>query len=138
MVTTTGEIIGEHQGYARYTVGQRKGLGGGRGRPLYVLGVNPSSNEVVVGTEDELFTRDVVIGDLNWLDSSARVGEELHVQVRHRARAVRGTVTSVSDESIAIELSEPQRAVTPGQSGVLFRGDVVAGGGRIRQSISRD
>jgi tRNA-specific 2-thiouridylase len=138
MVTANGEVIGEHQGYARYTVGQRKRLGGGRGRPLYVLGVKPSSNEVVVGTEEELFTRDVVIGDLNWLDSVAQVGEELYVQVRHRARAVRGTVTSISDGSIAIELSQPQRAVTPGQSGVLYRGNVVAGGGRIRQSISRD
>ena len=132
MVTSGGDVIGEHQGYARYTVGQRKGLGGGRGRPLYVLGVKPSSNEVVVGTEDELFTKDVVIGDLNWLAPAPEAGEQLHVQVRHRARAVRGTVRQVTIDSIAIELSEPQRAVTPGQSGVLYRDDVVAGGGRIR------
>ena len=131
LVTSGGEEIGEHGGYARYTVGQRKGLGGGRGRPLYVLRVLPESNEVVVGEESELSTRDVAIGDLNWLDTEPHVGEMLHVQVRHRARAVAGEVTEVRDV-ITLKLNEPQRAVTPGQSGVLYRGDVVVGGGRIR------
>ncbi len=131
LVNSAGEVIGEHAGYARYTVGQRKGLGGGRGRALYVLGVVPDSNEVVVGDETELDRRDVAIGDLNWLDEEPRIGEELLVQVRHRARAVRGRVVEVGDV-IRLELPEPQRAVTPGQSGVLYRGDVVVGGGRIR------
>ena len=131
LVSSTGEEIGEHAGYARYTVGQRKGLGGGRGRPLYVLRVLPESNEVIVGEEDELSTRDVALGDLNWLDTEPRVGEKLHVQVRHRARAVAGEVIETGDV-IKLQLDEAQRAVTPGQSGVLYRGDVVVGGGRIR------
>jgi tRNA-specific 2-thiouridylase len=131
LVTSHGEVIGEHAGYARYTVGQRKGLGGGRGHALYVLGVVPASNEVIVGAEAELDRRDVVIGDLNWLDAEPRIGEELQVQVRHRARAVAGTVIACSDV-VELQLNEPQRAVTPGQSGVLYRGDVVVGGGRIR------
>ena len=131
LVTSTGDVVGEHGGYARYTVGQRKGLGGGRGRALYVLGVVPERNEVVIGEEDELSTRDVAMGDLNWLDAEPRIGEELLVQVRHRARAVPGRVTETGDV-IRLQLDEPQRAVTPGQSGVLYRGDIVAGGGRIR------
>lgn len=131
LVTSTGDVIGEHGGYARYTVGQRKGLGGGRGRALYVLGVVPESNEVIVGEEEELSRKDIRIGDLNWLDAEPHVGEELLVQVRHRARAVRGTVTAVGDV-VSLELHEAQRAVTPGQSGVLYRADVVVGGGRIR------
>ena len=131
LVSSSGEVIGEHAGYARYTVGQRKGLGGGRGRALYVLGVVPESNEVIVGDEAELSRRDIAIGDLNWLDTEPHVGEELLVQVRHRARAVRGTVTAIGDV-ISLELHEPQRAVTPGQSGVMYRGDGVVGGGRIR------
>ena len=131
LVTSSGEVIGEHAGYARYTVGQRKGLGGGRGRALYVLGVIAESNEVVVGEESELDRREVVIGDLNWLDSEPHVGEELLVQVRHRARAVAGTVIEAGN-TVKLALQEPQRAVTPGQSGVLYRGDVVVGGGRIR------
>ena len=134
LVTSSGEVIGEHAGYARYTVGQRKGLGGGRGRPLYVLGVNPTANEVMVGEEDELLRRDVVLGGLNWLDTIPTPGEELMVQVRHRARAVPGIVRGIDDVTISLELNEPQRAITPGQSGVLYRGDVVVGGGRIRSS----
>lgn len=131
LVSSAGEVVGEHAGYARYTVGQRKGLGGGRGRALYVLGVVPERNEVIVGEESELDRRDVAIGDLNWLDTPPEVGERLHVQVRHRARAVAGRVIDIGEE-MRLELDEPQRAVTPGQSGVLYRGEVVAGGGRIR------
>jgi tRNA-uridine 2-sulfurtransferase len=131
LVTSSGDVIGEHGGYARYTVGQRKGLGGGRGRALYVLGVVPESNEVIVGEEAELARKDIRIGDLNWLDTEPHVGEELLVQVRHRARAVRGTVTAIGGV-VELALHEPQRAVTPGQSGVLYRADVVVGGGRIR------
>jgi tRNA-specific 2-thiouridylase len=131
LVTATGQVIGEHGGYARYTVGQRKGLGGGRGRALYVLGVVPETNLVVVGSEAELERRDVAIGDLNWLDTPPQVGEELLVQVRHRARAVAGRVVAMNEGMIELELRQPQRAVTPGQSGVLYRGEVVVGGGRI-------
>ena len=132
LVTSSGEVVGEHNGFARYTVGQRKGLGGGRGRALYVLGVKPETNEVVIGEEDELLRSDVVLGDLNWLDDAPRVGEEMMVQVRHRARAVSCVVQAVNDETVSLQLHEPQRAITPGQSGVLYRDQIVAGGGRIR------
>jgi tRNA-uridine 2-sulfurtransferase len=131
LVSSAGDVIGEHGGYARYTVGQRKGLGGGRGRPLYVLGVNAQTNEVTVGEEHELLRSDVAIGGLNWLDTPPVVGEELMVQVRHRARAVAGTVREISADLVRVELAEPQRAITPGQSGVLYRKDVLIGGGRI-------
>ena len=132
LVTSDGEIVGEHGGYARYTVGQRKGLGGGRGRALYVLGVHPSSNEVVVGSHDELFRRDVAISDLNWLTTPPHAGENVRVQVRHRARAVDARVEHISDGDLTLTLAEPQRAITPGQSGVIYRGDQLVGGGRIR------
>jgi tRNA-uridine 2-sulfurtransferase len=131
VVTATGEVVGEHAGYSRYTVGQRKGLGGGYRRPLYVLGVRPESNEVVVGSEDELLRAEVTISDLNWLGEKPEVGEAVLVQLRYRARAVPAEVMDVSSDVIALSLKEPQRAVTPGQSGVVYRGDVVAGGGRI-------
>lgn len=132
LVTADGTEIGEHAGYARYTVGQRKGLGGGRGRPLFVLGVNAASNEVVVGEEDELLRNDVAIGDLNWLANPPREGEELLIQIRHRSQAVGARVRSVTTERVELDLIAPQRAITPGQSGVLYRNDVVVGGGRIR------
>lgn len=131
MVTSSGEVIGEHGGYGRYTVGQRKGLGGGRGSALYVLGVNAASNEVVVGAEEELLRSDVIIDGLNWLDQPPHEGEELFVQIRHRAPAVRAHVRAAVADRVELVLTEPQRAVTPGQSGVLYRDEVVVGGGRI-------
>jgi tRNA-specific 2-thiouridylase len=132
LVTSDGTVVGEHGGYARYTVGQRKGLGGGRGRALYVLGVHPSNNEVVVGSHDELFRTDVSIGDLNWLTTPPHAGESVRVQVRHRAAAVDARVERIDAGELTLRLAEPQRAVTPGQSGVIYRGDELAGGGRIR------
>jgi tRNA-specific 2-thiouridylase len=132
LVTSTGEIVGEHAGFARYTVGQRKGLGGGKGRPLYVLGVRAATNEVVVGTSDELNRSDVTLGDLNWLYDAPHVGERMHVQLRHRAGAVACTIDHVTRDKVRLTLETPQRAVTPGQSGVLYRDDRLVGGGRIR------
>jgi tRNA-uridine 2-sulfurtransferase len=131
VVTAKGEAVGEHAGYSRYTVGQRKGLGGGYGRPLYVLGVRPESNEVVVGSEEELLRAEVTISDLNWLGRTPEVGEDVHVQLRYRARAVAARVHDVTADTIVLSLKQPQRAVTPGQSGVVYRDEVVVGGGRI-------
>jgi tRNA-uridine 2-sulfurtransferase len=132
LVTRSGEAVGEHEGYARYTVGQRKGLGGGHGRALFVLGVHPESNEVVVGSHDELFRADVELGDLNWLRSPPQPGEVVQAQLRHRAQAADAVVEAISPDRVTLRLAEPQRAVTPGQSGVLYRGDELVGGGRIR------
>jgi len=132
LVTSDGTVIGQHQGYARYTVGQRRGLGGGFPRPLYVLSVRPSTREVVVGTAAELERDDVVLGDLNWLADPPVAGERVGVQVRHRAPVIPARVVRVDEERIELRLERPERAVTPGQSGVIFRGDVLVGGGRIR------
>ena len=132
MVTASGEVVGTHRGYARYTVGQRKGLGGGFGRPLYVLAVRPKTNEVVVGDASELDRTDVEIGELNWLAEPPVEGERVEVQVRYRAPAVPAVVESIDAETVRLSLEKPQRAVTPGQSGVIYRGEVLVGGGRIR------
>jgi tRNA-specific 2-thiouridylase len=131
LVTADGTEIGEHDGYARFTVGQRKGLGGGRSLPLFVIGTRPETREVVVGTLDELNRRDVRIGEMNWLADAPRAGDAVHVQIRHRAKAVPASVTSVDNGVVSLELEQAQRAVTPGQSAVIFSGDVVLGGGRI-------
>ena len=131
LVTTAGEVIGEHAGYARYTVGQRRGLPGGRSLPLYVLGSRPATREVVVGTAEELERHDVTIGEVNWLARAPEPGAPLQVQIRSRAKAVPATVRAVGDGVIELALDVPQRAVTPGQSAVMFDADVVLGGGRI-------
>jgi tRNA-uridine 2-sulfurtransferase len=138
LVTASGERIGEHGGYGRYTVGQRKGLGGGRGRALYVLGVRPATNEVVIGGDADLYRNDVAIHDLNWFDRAPAVGELVKIQLRHRAAPADATVASASDGQLSLRLLTPQRAVTPGQSGAVYRGNELLGGGRIVQSQGRD
>jgi tRNA-specific 2-thiouridylase len=132
LVTSTGEVVGEHAGFARYTVGQRRGLPGGRARPLYVLAIRPEDRAVVVGTDEELGGCEVTLEELNWLAEPLGVGDRCEVQIRYRARAMPATVTAVSGDKIALASDEPMRAVTPGQSGVLYSaGDQVLGGGVI-------
>ena len=132
LVTADGEHVGEHAGYARYTVGQRKGLGGGFGRRLYVLGVRPDRNEVVVGDPAGLARGEVSLGDLNWLAPAPAPGERLHVRLRHRAALVPAEVVGLAAPELRLRFDSPQTAVTPGQSGALYRGEALVGGGRIR------
>ncbi len=131
LVTTTGEVIGQHQGFARYTVGQRRRLPGGSQLPLYVVGIRPESREVVVGPAAALEGREVRLEELNWLDRPLGPGDQCEVQVRYRSKAVPATVAESSPDALRLALAEPARAVTPGQSGVLYRGDRVVGGGVI-------
>ncbi len=129
--TASGEVIGQHRGYARYTVGQRRGLPGGFSRPLFVLAIDPEERAVVVGTEEELLEHQVELAELNWLTDPLEPGDYCEVQVRYRARAVPARVSIVSYDRISLELLKPARAVTPGQSGVLYKGDRLLGGGVI-------
>ncbi|MFP4624445.1 MAG: tRNA 2-thiouridine(34) synthase MnmA [Gemmatimonadota bacterium] len=131
LVTREGREIGAHEGYARYTVGQRKGLGGGLPRRLYVLGTRPGRNEVVVGDRSELMGETVRLGDLNWLGPPPKAGARVSVRLRHQAPLVAARVESIADEVI-LSLDRAQRAITPGQSGAVYRGQVLLGGGRIR------
>jgi tRNA-specific 2-thiouridylase len=134
IVAEDGTRLGTHDGYARFTIGQRRGLGGGFSQPLYVLDVRPDSREVVVGTSDRLDADRLSLVDLNWLEDRPDTGDRVHVQVRHRAAAAPATIESIDDTRAMIVFDEGQRAVTPGQSGVVYREDrVVLGGGRIRR-----
>ncbi len=132
LVTTGGEQVGEHGGYARYTIGQRRGLPGGFGEARYVVAIRPERREVVIGTVDELEGHRVRLEELNWLAEPLGPGDECQVQVRHRARGVPATVAAMESGSLDLVLSAPIRAITPGQSGVLYSADDrVLGGGVI-------
>jgi tRNA-uridine 2-sulfurtransferase len=132
LVTTGGDLVGEHRGYARYTIGQRRGLPGGFGEARYVVAIRPERREVVIGTVDELEGHRVRLEELNWLADPLEPGDECQVQVRHRARGVAATVAAMEPGALDLLLSAPIRAITPGQSGVLYSaGDRVLGGGVI-------
>jgi len=129
IVSSSGEVLGEHRGFARFTIGQRKGLPGGRSRPLHVVAIRPGTREVVVGETFELACHDVVLEELNWLGDPLTIGDLCEIQVRHRSTAVRAEVTEMGGDRASLRLIEPARAVAPGQSGVLYRAEQVLGGG---------
>jgi tRNA-specific 2-thiouridylase len=134
IVTTKGEVVGEHEGYARYTVGQRRGLPGGFPQPMHVVRIDPDDRRVVIGTADELFGHRVMLKELNWLSTPPETGDTCEVQVRYRSRSVPARVAGTDVEgvegTITLELAEPVRAITPGQSGVMYdeTGRVLGGG----------
>ena len=131
-VTTSGEVVGEHDGFAGFTVGQRKRLPGGRTLPLYVLGIRPERREVLVGSADELLGSSVTLSECNWLDNPPRAGDRCQAQLRYRAVAVPAVVRSNDGASCVLDLEIPVRAIAPGQSGVLYAPDEqVLGGGVI-------
>ncbi|HEX2220344.1 MAG TPA: tRNA 2-thiouridine(34) synthase MnmA [Gemmatimonadales bacterium] len=132
LVTTAGEVVGEHGGYARYTIGQRRGLPGGSREPRFVVAIRPERREVVIGTAQELEGHRLTLDELNWLAEPLGPGDECRVQIRYRAPAVPATVISSRSDSVELVLSTPVRAITPGQSGVLYSDrDRVLGGGVI-------
>jgi tRNA-specific 2-thiouridylase len=132
LVTTAGQRIGEHSGFARFTIGQRRGLPGGFSEPMYVVAIRPESREVVVGPEEALEGHRLTLDEVNWLAPPLLPGEACAVQIRYRARALPASVLARTDDTISLLLSTPARAITPGQSGVLYGEDGrVLGGGVI-------
>src|SRR5207245_11151774 len=105
LVTTSGEVIGEHDGFARYTVGQRRGLPGGFDEPLYVVAIRPETREVVGGRGAELFGHELSLTEVNWLADPLAPGDAVWVQCRYRARAVPGTIAAQADGRIALRLA---------------------------------
>jgi len=131
----SGEVIGEHNGFARYTVGQRKGLPGGFSQPMFVVDIIASERAVVIGPREALLGRGLEARELNWLAEPPAVGATIQVQVRNRARAVSATIVRRDHDSIELALDEAVSAITPGQSLVLFDHAQVLGGGVIERGI---
>ena len=129
---TEGQVYGEHKGIIHYTVGQRKGLGLSFPQPMYVCGIDPRRNRVVLGKQEELFSREAEAGDIN-LISVEKLEEPLRVKarVRYRQKEQPATVYQTGPDRLKVVFDEPQRAITPGQSLVLYDGDVVVGGGKL-------
>jgi len=134
-VTSDGDVVGHHDGYARFTIGQRRGVPGGFPAPMFVVAIRSDTREVVIGPRDELLGRGLVVREVNWLpDRDGRrpaPGARLSVQIRHHAAPAAGEVIRHDDDEIEIALDEPLPAITPGQSAVFYDGDRVLGGGVI-------
>jgi len=131
VVDPDGRVLGEHDGTFAFTVGQRRGLGVATGSAVYVLEVDSPRNRVVVGPDDLLSKRGLVADRGSWVAGQAPAARfEAQVRIRYRGDAADAVVTPTTD-GFDVAFRQPQRAVAPGQSVVVYRGDELLGGGRI-------
>jgi tRNA-specific 2-thiouridylase len=133
IVDTSGRALGTHRGVYRYTIGQRKGLGVASTERLYVVELRPSSAEVVLGPQEELYGDTMEVGAVRWAPGFPPDGPlEGEVQIRYRHRAAPATITARRDgRGAEVVFRDPQKSITPGQAAVFYRDDLVIGGGRI-------
>jgi tRNA-specific 2-thiouridylase len=131
LVAANGEVMGQHSGIHNFTVGQRKGLGLTSATPLYVLAIHPDSHQVTVGGEQELLSRELRVDRLNWISIVELSGPiRVMAKIRHRHEPQWATLESGPTTGTAFALfDEPQRAITPGQAAIFYKGDEVVGGG---------
>ncbi len=129
---TDGNEVGTHRGAVRYTIGQRKGLGLSMGEPVYVCRKCMEENTVTVGREELLFKRSLTAGDFNWVSVERPLKPiRAKAKARYRQTEAWATVTPVGDGKVKITFDEPQRAMTVGQTAVIYDGDILLGGGTI-------
>jgi len=134
-VDLSGKNLGRHAGIVHFTVGQRKGLGVTFGNPMYVVGLNPERNEVVLGEDRDIYTDTLWATDLNWISVPA-LTEPLRVKAKVRYNSFGADATVYPGEigaeyGVMVHFDEPHRAVTPGQAVVFYQGNFVVGGGVI-------
>ena len=131
-VDTNGTVLGRHTGIINYTVGQRKGLGLALGKPAYVQDIDPERNQVIIGDNETLFTRELTSSDFNWVSMGAAHGDfRADVRIRYRHKEAPAQIVPLAENKIQVIFDTPQRAITRGQTVVLYDGDYVLGGGTI-------
>ena len=132
VVTTDGRLMGRHGGLGNYTVGQRKGLGVATGTPLYVIGLDRARNRVVVGSNQELLKRHLLVREINWIRPASEGDSfEARVKIRNKHFPAEARVEARAGGEAFVEFASPQRAITPGQAAVFYDGDEIVGGGWI-------
>ena len=137
-VTADGTVVGRHAGFARYTIGQRRGVPGGFSQPMFVTEIRPATREVVLGPADALLGHRVILDEINWLADPLEPDDRVGVQCRYRAAAAPATVLEAGAGRLVLALEEPVRAITPGQSGALYGAEGrLLGGGVIASPQAR-
>ena len=130
-VDKSGNILGTHNGIINYTIGQRKGLGA-FGKPMFVTNISAENNTVTIGENGSQYSSALIADRMNWI-AIENLTEPIRadVKIRFRAKEQPALITPNSDGTVTVVFDEPQRSVTPGQSAVIYDGDIVIGGGRI-------
>ena len=137
IVDPDGRVLGKHEGAAAFTVGQRRGLGVAPGAPTYVLEIDGPANRVVVGPQELLARRGLIADRASWIAGTSPLGRafEGEVRIRYRGEPAPAVIEPLPDDGFRVEFRVPQRAVAPGQSAVVYRGEEVLGGGRIMNAL---
>ena len=131
-VTEDGTVLGRHKGITNYTIGQRKGLNLSLGKPVFVTEIRPETNEVVIGDNETLFTRELYAENVNFMAvPDLKEKKEFTGKIRYAHKGAYCTIEQIEKDKIRCVFEEPQRAVTPGQAFVFYDGEYVAGGGTI-------
>lgn len=133
-VDLQGHPLGRHKGIIRYTIGQRKGLGLSLPAPMYVCRKCPEDNTVVLSSEQELYTAELIADDFNWIIAAPEQPLRVTAKTRYGAKEADALATVLPNRTVRVVFDEPQRAVTKGQAVVLYDGDIVVGGGTICQA----
>lgn len=131
-VDAQGNVMGEHKGIIKYTIGQRKGLGLALKKPAYVCGLDVENNRVILGDNDDLFKRDLTASQFNWIATAVPSSDiRASARIRYRHHEAPARIIPIGADRVKIEFDEPQRAMTRGQSVVVYDGEYVIGGGII-------
>ncbi len=130
-VDTEGNILGEHNGYPFYTIGQRKGLDIALGHPAYVTEIDPDTNTVVLGEEKDLYGETMVVRDVNWMNDIGESTQEVEVKIRYGNDGTKAQIKKIENNQVLVNFLEPTKSIAPGQSAVFYRDSAVLGGGLI-------
>lgn len=132
IVNKRGEVLGVHNGLYNYTIGQRKGLGISYKEPLFVVGFNKDKNQLIVGTNEDTYQKEMLVNNLNWLLMDKLQDKmKVAVKTRYSAKEYGATIEQINDDTVRVAFDEPAQRITPGQSAVFYAHDVVIGGGKI-------
>lgn len=137
ILQSTGQVIGKHEGVAFYTVGQRKGLGIAWSEPLYIIKLDAEKNHVIVGSNKDIFTTTLIADDMSFVEKPLTKGQTINTscKIRYSHKESSAQLTMLEDNTAKIVFETAQRAITPGQSVVLYDGDYVIGGGIIKETM---
>jgi len=132
IIDKEGNILGTHRGIQYYTIGQRRGLGIAKGLPLYIIEIDKENNSITLGEKEDLFKDELLADNINWVGIENLKGElELKARIRYRHKEAKAIVSPYKKDKVLVEFKDPQSAITPGQSVVFYRGDILVGGGTI-------
>ncbi len=136
MVDTNDNVVGKHNGYPFYTIGQRKGLGGGFKKPMYVVDINAQNNKIVIGDRDALLHKKFIVNNINLISiDKIKKTTKAQIKIRYNDTGHHGKISPLNDEKLMVEFDKPEKSITPGQSAVFYDENKVIGGGIIESKL---